>query len=493
MKLRTFSIALILLFALLCGTLAGCTSTPDTPDTDSAEQTTNSESATLPEAPSVTIEAAGDSATVTTAQGLSYTASGYDAVSDTAFGFESGLILSFGEQFTDEFNRFTMKYTATAPMKITISYTEKDEPMQDVFYLEAGEHEFRAVNHKYFQKVRGTSLVTVQIDTCEKKSAEFILLDLFTENIAVGKSEQFLEGSRYTLGVDLRWGGAIHSLEDKQCPIENVSNLVNMHDEGRLIQQSYYGTFYYADRYEEGGYLGQEGVAYNPVQGGDVKGRDSRIIDFVIEENSIYIKAQPLDWPMSNSLTPSYMENKYVMEDDYVYVYNRFIDFSGWEHPVLDQELPAVYTVNVLDTFVWYNGDNAWSGDELTFIDDWSKIDPATNKSMHYLIRQGANTETWCALINAETQYGVGIYVPNTDKVLAMRYKSGQKGSNQGKGDPCSYMCPINYMQIVSYQPIEYTYLLTAGGLDEMRALFTEHKDYDTNASLDVKVPSKNP
>ena len=487
MKKYIFLVASLLILTLLLGTLAACQNTTTEPDatTTEAEQTTEAETQGM------TIEEADGSATVTTASGLTYTASGYDTVADNKFGFESGLVLSLGDAFADEFNRFTIKYTATAPMKLTITYTEKEETTQDTFYLEAGEQEFRAVNHKFFQKVRGSALVSMQIDTCEKKNAEFVLLDLVTDDIAVLASQQYIEGSRYTLGVELKWGGAVHSLEDKQCPLADVTNLVNMHDEGRLIQQSYYGVFYYEETYVEGGYLGTEGVAYNPVQGGDVKGRDSRIIDFVIEDNYIYVKAQPLDWPLSNSLTPSYMENKYVMENDYIYVYNRFIDFSGWEHPALNQELPAVYTVNVLDTFVWYNGDKPWTGDELSFITDWSRVDPSTNKASHVLKYSKTNTENWCALLNGDTQYGVGIYVPNTDKILAMRYLSGQKGSNQGKGNPCSYMCPIDLIQMKSYQPIEYSYLLTAGSLDEIREVFTQHRDFDPNEGLNIKIPDR--
>ena len=482
-------LALLLAFPLLLGMLVGCNNS----STSDAEQTTNEEIITQPETPALKIEAADGSATVTTESGFTYTASGYDTLGTNAFSFDSGLLLSFGEQFTSEYNRFTIKYTATAPMKITITYTEKEETVQYTFYLEAGEQEFRAVNHKFFQKVRGSALVSMQVDTCEKKNAEFILCDLFTENVAVGKSEQFLEGSRYTLGVDLKWGGAIHSLEDKECPLADVTNLVNMHDEGRLIQQSYYGVFYYESQYQEGGYLGKEGVAYNPVQGGDVKGRDSRIIDFIIEDNYIYIKAQPLDWPMTNSLTPSYMENKYVMEDDYIYVFNRFVDFSGWEHPLLDQELPAVYTVNVLDTFVWYDGGKPWTGDALSTVTDWSKVDPATDKSSHYLQLKETNTETWCALINSDSQYGVGIYVPNIDLILTMRYLSGQKGSNQGKGNPCSYMSPLARIAFKSFEPIEYSYLLTAGDINEIRDIFTHNRDFDANEGLNIKNPTRAP
>ncbi len=481
-------LAFLLTFPLLLGMLAGCTG----PSSDT-EQSTDADTSNQAGTPSLTIDATQDGATVTTPGGLSYTASGYDSVKTDAFCFEDGLLLSFGDQFADSFNRFTIQYTATAPMKITITYTEKDERCEDVFYLEAGTQEFSAVNHKFLTKVSGSALESMRIDTCEKKSADFILLDLKTETISVPKSQQYIKGSRYTLGVELKWGGAIHSLEDTECPIADVTNLCNMHDEGRLIQQSYYGVFYYADKYEEGGYLGQEGVAYNPVQGGDVKGRDSRLIDFKIEGNSIYVKAQPLDWPLKNSLTPSYMENKYVVEDDYVHVFNRFVDFSGWTHPLLDQELPAVYTINILDTFVWYDGGKPWTGDKLSTITDWSNVDPATNKASHYLQLKETNTETWCALINSDTQYGVGIYVPNVDLILTMRYLSGEKGSNSGKGNPCSYVSPLARIAFKSFEPIEYSYLLTAGDINEIRDTFTQNRDFDTNEGLNIKNPTRAP
>ena len=253
MKKNIAFLTCILTFSLLLGMLAGCSN--NTPDAPPTQQSTESDTAAQPEIPDLSISLNADHALVQTSTGLTYTAKGYDAVENQVFRFEDGLVLSFDQQFTEAYNRFTMKYFASAPMKITISYTEKDEPMQDTFYLEAGEHEFRALNHKFFQKVRGNALVTMQIDTCEDKNAEFILRDLFTEDILVLKSQQYIEGSRYTLGVELKWGGAIHSLEDKECPLADVTNLVNMHDEGRLIQQSYYGVFYYADKYEEGGYL----------------------------------------------------------------------------------------------------------------------------------------------------------------------------------------------------------------------------------------------
>lgn len=505
MKTRISLLAFFLTLVLTLGTLAGCNQEPSEPQETTTEQITEadtdtntteeSSSASTQETPpaTLTITEQDDSAAVTTPSALSYTATGYDALKSDALSFVNGLLLDFGDAFTGKFNRFTIKYSSTAPLKLTITYTEKEDRIDDVFYLEAGEKEFSAVNSKFMMKTSGKAIESMRVDTCEGKSADFILLDMKTETIEVPQAQQYISCGRYTLGIDLKWGGAINHVEDKNCPIDKVTNLCNKHDEGRLIQQSYYGVFYYADKYQEGGYQGVEGVAYNPVQGGDVYGRDSRIIDFIIEEDYIYIKAQPLDWPLRNSLTPSYMENKYVVKDDYIQVFNRFTDFSGWNHPTLDQELPAVYTVNCLDTFVWYDGGKPWTGDALSYIDDWSEIDPNTGKSSHYRVYSEPNTETWCALIDSETQYGLGIYVPNVDRLLTMRYMSGQTGDTSAKGNPCSYMCPINRIALVSYQPLEYSYIMAAGSVEEIREVFTQNRDFSANEGLNVKHSARVP
>ena len=488
MKPNKSLLAILMIITLLLGILAGCNKTPEGTDTDTITDT-DTEAATQ----SVTIDASDNGATVTTPSGFGYTAGGYDTVGERTFSFTKGLTIDLGDQFAGEFNRFTIKYFASAPMKITLTYTEKGELLADVFYLEAGEKEFSAVNPKFLVKVTGENIESMQVDTCEGKNAEFMLYDLKTETVSVPAAQQYIEGSRYTLGIDLRWGGAINHVEDKQCPMADVTNMCNKHDEGRLIQQSYYGVFYYADQYVEGGYQGVEGVAYNPVQGGDVNKRDSRIIDFKIEKDRIYIKAQPLDWPLKESYTPSYMENEYVVKDDYIEVFNRFTDFSGWTHPVLDQELPAVYTVNCFDTFVWYDGGKPWTGDALSTITDWSNVDPNTNKSSHYIQLKEPNTETWFAMINGEAQYGLGIYVPNVDRVLTMRYLSGQKGSSDAKGNPCSYISPLNRIAFKSFEPIEYSYLMVAGNLEEIREVFTQNRDFSTNEGFNVKAPARAP
>ena len=313
-------------------------------------------------------------------------------------------------------------------------------------------------------------------------------MGLSTEIVSIPEEETYISGTRYTLGIDLDWGGAIHYVSDNTCKINGLENLINKHDAGRLIQQSYYGTTTIEGVYESGSFDSNDKWPYNPVQGGDKGGYSSRLIDFVVEDGRIYIKSQPQDWGKVNAITPSYMENVYEIEDDYIRVENRFVDFSGWSHPTRSQEVPAFYTVSYLDTFVWYNSSAPWTGDTLNYHSDlpfWgSSGEAAPNKQDCTILMKEANTETWCAWINNSQNYGLGLYVPNVDKYSAGRNKFD--GSMDPDASSCSYVAPVNNMQMVSYVPFEYQYLLAAGSVEEIRAVFTEQKDFADNSSFDA-------
>ncbi len=175
---------------------------------------------------------------------------------------------------------------------------------------------------------------------------------------------------------------------------------------------------------------------------------------------------------------------------------NRFVDFSGWKHPSAHQELPAFYTVSYLDRFTWYDGAKPWTGDTLSFRDDlnfWG--DPQYAADSRFILRE-SNTETWCAWTNPADDYGIGLYVPNADT-----YFAGKHAYNRSK-DPangaCNYVAPVNQMQMVSYQPIEYSYLMTTGSVEEIRAVFSEHRDFADNETLhqnytSLRIPDDTP
>ena len=229
-------------------------------------------------------------------------------------------------------------------------------------------------------------------------------------------------------------GGGVSYLEDLNDGDESITNLLNDHDTGRLIQQSYYGT---SSAPYKPAKFGDTLWSYNPVQGGDQYGNKSKLVDFSISEDgkSIWVKCQPLDWAPKNQRTPSYMENTYTIADGYIKVDNRFIDFSGYTHNNSHQELPAFYTISYLSDFVFYNGTKAWQGDELTVKKDlkfW-----AGNSDAYFNVK---SKENWCAWV-APTGYGVGVYTPIAEILLAGRHE--YNGSKDAGNNATNYVAPL--------------------------------------------------
>lgn len=447
------------------------------PETET-EAETEGETKPLPPADFVVTEKNG-LATVCTPTGLRYTVTGYAALHKATATFTDGLTYTFPDEvFGEKFNRFTLSYETTEPLRIRIAYTQRGRAVETEYFLDAGEGSFSGLVDNFLRSVKGQQITAMRVETCTGKPADFTLSGMTTQVMEVPSASLYLENRRFKLGIDLGWGGTVNYLEDKSCPIPGVTNLVNRYDTGRLIQQSYYGTNGVPGQYEPGVSFDSH-WAYNPVQGGDQYNNPSRLVDLVITEQSVYIKTQPRDWSLNNQLTPSYMESTYTLERDHIRVDNRFTDYSGWEHPFRDQELPALYTISYLDKFVWYGGSKPWTGDTLSARDDlgfWGGV-PGSTAYM-----REDNTETWCAWVSSRENYGIGLYVPNVDQLKAGRYE--YDGSQSDRAPSTNYVAPINVLQMVSFSPITYSYMLTAGTTESIRATFTKHKDFADNISL---------
>ncbi|MBQ1233147.1 MAG: hypothetical protein IIX86_06430 [Clostridia bacterium] len=423
----------------------------------------------------------GGDASVTTATGLAYIASGYSQYANGSFTVNANYKVKLDGSFADKFNRLTLCYVSDAPLKCTVTYVLDGKTVSDLFYLEAGKQTFCALTLGYLAGKQASDLTEISFSTCEKKNAAFVLCDVKTEIYEVYADDvYYLQNDAYELGVRLSWGGGICYLRDLKSKIGGIKNLINQADTGRLVQQSYYGTQSNGE-YVNGDYNGTP-WPYNPVQGGDVHGNPSRIIDVVVGDASLYIKAQPQDWGHNGDLTISYMENVYVLEDDHIRVDNRFVDFSGWEHRYANQELPAFYTLSYFDEFTYYAGSKPWQDQPLFTRDNlnfWG--DPKYHDDCVFKIRN-SNTETWCAWTNGMIDYGIGIYVPNIDILLAGRH--AYNGSKDSKNGATNYVAPLCTMKMVSFEPIEYSYMMTTGSLEEIRSTFKANKDFATNESL---------
>ena len=435
--------------------------------------------------PSVTITRGQDSAAVTHEDGLTYTASGYTAAQNNVLTFTEGLTLTFDPDDTAEsFNRFHLGYTSTQPLYGTVTYELEGASVTDDFYLEAGANTFSCLISQYLDEKNGVRISSMQLETCNDLPADFALCVLQTEVCPLYKNGlknvYYLENDRFKLGIRMNWGGGITYLEDKLDGHEKLKNLINEYDPGRMIQQSYYSDPK-TDEYTPG-YYNDTLWCYNPVQGGDVRGGHSRLIDVVVTDSSVYLKAQPCDWAAGVDIAPAYMENTYTIYSDRVQVDNRFVDFSGWEHNTRSQEMPAFYTVSYLDTFFFYNGTEPWTGDVLSYRDDlpfWSGSERGC-----WGIRE-SNTETWCAWTNTDIDYGIGLYVPNIDTFLAGRHMYDENTAvTSSKMNPCSYVAPLKHIKLTTFEPLEYSYIVTTGSLRGIRETFTEYKDFADNADL---------
>ncbi len=418
-----------------------------------------------------------------TASGIRYSVEGNASPSDSGIALNGTAVLVFEDgTHTDMFNRFALSYTSDTPLVCTLVYDEDGEETENRFYLEAGEQVFRCMTEKSLSGKTSAHLRRMMVERCGGGRAVFALHDLTTDTVSLDNSGNayYLSDDRYSVGIRLNWGGGICYISDKENPVDGMENLINQADTGRLVQQSYYGTGE-REGYSPGSFNNSR-WSYNPVQGGDQYQNHSRIIDIEVTDTSVYVKSQPQDWSLNNQITPSYMENTYTLCNGYIRVDNRFVDFSGWEHPYSHQELPAFYTVSYLDKFVWYDGSKPWTGDALSSRDDlnfWG--DPKYSADCQFFLRE-SNTETWCAWVSSADDYGIGLYVPNVDLLYAGRHM--YNGSKDAYNGACNYVAPINCLQMVSFTPITYSYIMACGSTEEIRAVFAENRDFADNASL---------
>ena len=427
---------------------------------------------------------------------------------------------------------------------------------------------FRLTGHGLFDKQLISITLSNKGDTQGKVTLKKV--EISGRKIDDYEREVYVSNKTIKVGADLATGGTLTYLErlnyDGQTVDEVISqddeveigvnakanakkhlsssvNLINIYDAGRQFQQSYYanvgGTLadtpdemkagdYYGSKlppdYGANGYeramcttADKNGYywPYNPVQGGDCNSNPSQIIDYQVSKNEIYIKVRAMDWAKGDDgrglrntvqggvTTKSYMENWYTIKGNLVYVRNRFIDWNGFKNlekvPMHSNELPAAYVVHPLHNYVCYTGnDNTWSG-ELTTIPDLGPWNVKAHANIDPV-------EEWFAWVN-DDGFGVGVYVPNTDRFASGRSNASTYkdylGNKNAKTSPLagkyrynkpectydeqscyttntSYTAPVVNWTMKSYVPMEYTYIMSVDYVNVMRQQFKDIFDAKT-------------
>lgn len=388
----------------------------------------------------------------------------------------------------DEFNYFGIKYSSTTYAKGTVTYELNSQNYSEEFFLEPdSDGTFCSFIDGVFDGVRSTKLVSVSFVPLNAESLDISVNGISLFNRQVPDTVTYLQNNFIKIGVNMDWGGSLSYYEDLDSDVQAVSdngiirvdsnaaqrygteslndsvNLINCHDTGRLVQQSYYGTTNY-----EMGFFNGHYCAYNPVQGGNMYNESSKIVDLRTDNNTLYIKCRPLDWAKSKEyITESYMEAAYILCDDTLKTSCRFVDFSGYDPATAGQEIPAFYGAATMDKFVYYNGSNPWTDDTLSTLEGLDEYLYAHYPSVY-------PKEHWGALTGEfDDSFSIGLYIPDSTYMLA-----GVSGTVTGQtenpdiSDPTSYLAGGKSMTFRSFDPIEYDFYITTGTVSDVRNSF---------------------
>ncbi len=422
--------------------------------------------------------------------------SGIEAAEVT--GIENGVIaekavFEFNNKDCGWFNYYGVSYKSDAHIKGIITYIIRGAEYSEEFFLEPsdGTKPFYSFIDGVLDKVKSNELCRVSFAPLDKETAVFELLGFDVFNREAPDENVYLETDEYKIGVNLLWGGALDYLEDTNSDVQAVKvdgiikvdsnaserygtksvnnnvNLINRHDTGRLVQQSYYGTFE-CDAYQSAWYMDNK-WNYNPVQGGNQYNESSKIVDLVVGDDFIYIKCRPLDWAKpAEDITRSYMEATYSICDGAVEVSCRFVDFSGYPAYYTTQELPAFYCIEPFNRFVYYGGDAPWTGDKNYSYENELIFWPDAG----YPNFQA--TENWSAFIGEfDDSFGIGIYTPHHDNYLAGVFdRENTRDKDPSVAPTTSYIAAVQWHNFQSYVPSEYKYYIATGTVDEMRESF---------------------
>jgi len=286
-----------------------------------------------------------------------------------------------------------------------------------------------------------------------------------------------IDNGTISLKLDLSRGGAISYLSLSG----STRNIVNIADEGRYIQQSYYAGNR-LDRKAEGQSASWSPWNWNPIQVGDAYRNRANILDFQKTGDTLYVKCVPMLWDMNNMPAEAEMEQWTILSGNVITVRNRIschrTDSIYKEGILNDQELPAVYPVSALKNLYSYFGDKPFENDVLS--------KPATvNLSSGFWGRYENNmvTENWMAYVD-DSNWGIGVYNPVCTNFLAGMYlePGGEASSNS-----TSYIAPLKKEILNKYSVYEYEYYLIVGKIDEIRS-----KIYQIHSSSIVASQSKN-
>ena len=248
----------------------------------------------------------------------------------------------------------------------------------------------------------------------------------------------FLDNGELRIGVDTSRGACIGFFGES----DTRRNLLNNYDEGRYIQQSYYGA-------EDGSDWNGKPWCYNPVQGGDWRGNKARVLELTKDrDNSLRAKIEPLSWASGRKCPEAIMTLDLSLHGKIARAIFK-MDYTGEDQgPARHQEMPAVFVDAELSQLVY------------------PSLGTLTRRVPSWPNEYGKSDASWFAYLD-ENDWGIGICTPGTTDFTCYRFAgNGVKGP---LGSSCSYIAPLRTFALKSGLTVSYECYLTIGSLGQIK------------------------
>jgi hypothetical protein len=159
----------------------------------------------------------------------------------------------------------------------------------------------------------------------------------------------YLNNGLVKIGVVLDRGGSIGYFAD----VKKGDNVVNVHDFGRWIGQSYYA----GPRPFGAPHPSWKDWPWNPVSAGDVYGHASTVREKRNDGKTLYVQTAPRQWALDGVAADCTFETWITLDDRAARVRNRLTNHrhDRKQYPAMDQEVPAVYTIGKLHRLFTYD------------------------------------------------------------------------------------------------------------------------------------------
>ena len=258
-----------------------------------------------------------------------------------------------------------------------------------------------------------------------------------------------IENGTVTVGIDREKGGAIVWLSWRGHP----ANAVNLHDPGRLIQQSYYAG-QLLDRTAEGQHAAWTPWPWNPIQAGGVRSwaRTTRF-ERRADGRLIGETAGKL-WDMPDEEAAAVIRQVTGFESGFDNVVSfecelecRRQEGDRWGPPVpRHQELPACYFTRSFGSVRTYLGDGRWRDEAIPPGPPWGRVMPPRGV---------------VACFDATGQ-GVAVYSPDATEAWNVG-PHGQGASDDPAAGPCMHVAPITTASLGPRSVFRYRAWLVVG------------------------------